>query len=93
MHCAYEYFQALRSISPAQYEGYFRYQHNLEEATIISSSPELFFKLQHGKILCSPIKGTRARSPEIETDLRRKSELLSSDKDLAELAMIVEFNA
>ncbi len=57
---------------------------------VISTSPELFFKTQNGNILASPIKGTIARSDNMGKDNSNKNELLESDKNNAELAMIVD---
>jgi para-aminobenzoate synthetase component 1 len=50
---------------------------------VISTSPELFFNAKNGNIMASPIKGTIARSKD-------KEELLHSEKNIAELAMIVD---
>ena len=56
---------------------------------VISNSPELFFRVEplgHGRrrIVNRPIKGTRPRAPGM------REELLHSEKDKAELAMIVD---
>lgn len=56
--------------------------------TILSNSPERFFRVSGNHILTSPIKGTIARDsrdPE-----RSKARLLSSHKDRAENVMIVD---
>jgi para-aminobenzoate synthetase component 1 len=57
---------------------------------IISTSPELFFRTENGKISASPIKGTITRSPSVETDTANKEKLLDSEKERAELVMIVD---
>jgi para-aminobenzoate synthetase component 1 len=56
--------------------------------TLLSNSPERFFRVSGNRILTSPIKGTIARDPH---DLgRSKAQLLSSRKDRAENVMIVD---
>ncbi len=60
------------------------------ERTIVSNSPERFFRVSKGRILSSPIKGTIARDAEVPTDARRIALLLSSAKDRAENLMIVD---
>ena len=58
------------------------------ERTILSNSPERFFRVAGNRILASPVKGTVARDrfdPE-----RSRTELLSSEKDRAENLMIVD---
>jgi anthranilate/para-aminobenzoate synthase component I len=58
------------------------------DRTILSNSPERFFRVSGNYILTSPIKGTIARDsrdPE-----RSKARLLSSRKDRAENVMIVD---
>lgn len=59
---------------------------------VISSSPELFLRLSNGEVLTSPIKGTRPRSGDLETDRPAIADLLGSAKDAAELAMIVDLH-
>jgi len=62
----------------------------INEKYIISTSPERFFKINHNKILTSPIKGTISRISHGKINRINKRELLTSEKDLAELAMIVD---
>jgi len=57
---------------------------------VISTSPELFFKTGEGRITASPIKGTIARGRTTEEDRSNREELLHSEKNRAELAMIVD---
>lgn len=57
---------------------------------VISTSPELFFRTGDGKISASPIKGTIARGRTPEEDVRNRDDLLQSEKNRAELAMIVD---
>lgn len=57
---------------------------------VISTSPELFFKTEAGNIKASPIKGTISRGLTPEDDEKKRDELLHSEKNIAELAMIVD---
>ncbi len=58
--------------------------------TIVSSSPERFAKLAENKLITCPIKGTAPRGKTPEEDAALAEELLASEKNLAELAMIVD---
>lgn len=61
------------------------------DAGIVSTSPELLLQLRAGgRILTSPIKGTRPRGRDAETDARYRAELDADPKERAELAMIVD---
>jgi len=60
------------------------------EFEVLCSSPELFMHVCNGQVLTRPIKGTRPRSDDPGLDEAFKNELYSSEKDLAELAMIVD---
>jgi len=57
---------------------------------LISSSPELFLRRRGTAVLSRPIKGTRPRGATPEQDAVLRRELEASDKERAELAMIVD---
>ncbi|MFQ5505907.1 MAG: anthranilate synthase component I family protein, partial [Planctomycetota bacterium] len=57
---------------------------------VVSSSPEEFFRVRGRRLRSRPIKGTRPRGRDPVDDERLRMELLSSEKDLAELTMIVD---
>ena len=57
---------------------------------VMSLSPELFLQISGGKALTKPIKGTRPRGRNESEDAHYIRELINSDKDQAELAMIVD---
>lgn len=84
---AWELYQRLRTISPAQYESYIQID---EQRAILSISPELFLKVEGGMVESSPIKGTRPRAHDAAEDRALSADLLTSEKDRAELAMIVD---
>ena len=68
-------------------EGFFLHTDKFD---ILSFSPELFIKINDGKIETMPIKGTRPRSSNYNKDLMLKNELINSEKDKAEHLMIVD---
>ena len=82
----YELYQRLRRRSSAPFASYI----NLDSLQIVSSSPERFLRIQNGRVETRPIKGTRPRGTTEPDDLRLREELLVSEKDRAELLMIVD---
>ena len=83
---SYELYRDLRNISPAPFGAYL----NFEDFNILSNSPERFIKCIDRKIETRPIKGTRPRGKTKEEDLNLQEELRNSEKDRAELLMIVD---
>ncbi len=83
---SFHLYQNLFSQNPANFFCFWR----LPEAVIMSTSPESFLHYQKGVVEACPIKGTVARDKDETLDRRLKTELLSSEKDLAELSMIVD---
>lgn len=79
-------FERLRSKHPAPFLAYI----DRGDSTVISASPELFFRIEGDRIVTSPIKGTRPRGTTIEDDQRLRNELATSQKDRAENTMIVD---
>ncbi|WP_379548402.1 aminodeoxychorismate synthase component I [Qipengyuania sp. DSG2-2] len=57
---------------------------------LLSLSPELFVSLKDGTVRAKPMKGTRPRSDDPETDAALAAELETSDKERAENLMIVD---
>ena len=57
---------------------------------VVGTSPELFFCIRNGCITASPIKGTAPRDPEEQRDRANGERLFASEKNRAELAMIVD---
>jgi len=58
------------------------------QRTILSNSPERFFRVTGNRLLASPIKGTIERAA--QEDSRSVAALLASEKDRAENLMIVD---
>ncbi|MCF6227157.1 MAG: aminodeoxychorismate synthase component I [Planctomycetes bacterium] len=80
-------YQSLRKHNPAPFGGFLDCG---EGRYVLSSSPERFISIKDGMIETRPIKGTRARSSDPVEDARIKEELANSEKDRAELTMIVD---
>ncbi len=63
---------------------------NRNELEILSISPECFFILKDNKVLSYPVKGTIKRGSTQSEDKKMRQTLVESEKDRAELAMIVD---
>jgi len=79
-------FARLRRLQPAPFAAYIK----RKDSTVISASPERFFRVTGRNIEASPIKGTRPRGRDQAEDDKLKRELLDSGKDRAENTMIVD---
>ncbi len=79
-------YMRLRDCNPSSHAAFL----TTKNAAIISSSPELFLNLRNGHVVTRPIKGTRPRGDDQWSDQTNRDELESSEKDHAELAMIVD---
>lgn len=82
----YDMFCRLRETNPSPFGGYLDYG----DFQIVSSSPERFMRMVHGKVTTRPIKGTRKRGNTEQEDRRLKEELQNSEKEQSELLMIVD---
>ncbi len=80
-------YRRLRRLNPAPFSAYLDLGGG---RAVLSSSPERFLELRDGRVASRPIKGTRPRSSDPLVDRALAMELLDSDKDRAELAMIVD---
>ncbi|MEM7205557.1 MAG: anthranilate synthase component I family protein [Planctomycetota bacterium] len=80
-------FWRLCACSPAPFASYVETGDGI---AVLSSSPEEFLTRRGPIVRTRPIKGTRPRSDDAATDRALRQELLASDKDRAELAMIVD---
>ena len=83
-----ELYARLRQLSPVPYGAYL----HCGDFHILSASPERFlhFSPSSRTVETRPIKGTRPRGMTPELDRKLAIELLHSEKDLAELLMIVD---
>ena len=81
-----ELYLRLRRINPAPMAAYL----GGGDFAVVSASPERFLQVREGRVETRPIKGTRPRGRSPEEDAALAQELLRSEKDAAELAMIVD---
>ncbi|HDN97759.1 MAG TPA: aminodeoxychorismate synthase component I [bacterium] len=84
--CPENIYLKIRNVNPTSFSGYF----NAGDFKILSNSPELFIKKTGRAVITRPMKGTRPRGRTKTDDIIYKSELLKSEKDKAELVMIVD---
>jgi para-aminobenzoate synthetase component 1 len=80
-------YLALRDANPAPYGAFLDLGRG---AAVLSTSPELFLRVRGREVVTRPIKGTRPRGADPAADARLREELRVSEKDAAELAMIVD---
>lgn len=80
-------YQRLRQVSPAPHAACL----SLAGTMVLSTSPELFLKMEGQTIATHPIKGTRPRFPhDPARDEQAAKELLACEKERAELLMITD---
>jgi len=82
----FEAYLALRAANKAPFSAFIR----LEDAAILSVSPERFLQSSQGKVQSKPIKGTMPRSSDKVQDVKNAEILKHSTKDNAENLMIVD---
>jgi len=79
-------FRRLWLRQPVPYGAYVK----TPKATILSFSPELFFKKTGDRIVCRPMKGTMSRGTFARQDKRLRNALHTDGKNRAENLMIVD---
>ncbi|MGD0153597.1 MAG: aminodeoxychorismate synthase, component I [Thermacetogeniaceae bacterium] len=82
----WQLYRRLRRINPAPFAAYLSYP----ELVVASASPERFLQVRGEQVETRPIKGTRRRGRNPLEDARLSQELVNSDKDRAELVMIID---
>jgi para-aminobenzoate synthetase component 1 len=75
------------AVSAAPFAAYLELE---PEVAVLSASPEEFLAVRDRMVQTRPIKGTRPRGRTRRADAALLAELLASEKDRAELAMIVD---
>jgi para-aminobenzoate synthetase component 1 len=80
-------YRRLRAASDARFGAFLRLDPRL---AVLSNSPELLVRVEDGLALSEPIKGTRPRAADPAADAALLAELEASDKERAELTMIVD---
>jgi para-aminobenzoate synthetase component 1 len=82
----YKLFLWQNKFNPSPYSAYV----DSGDYKIVSASPELFININNGIITTCPIKGTRPRTHNKTIDEKNYSELVESEKEKAELDMIID---
>jgi para-aminobenzoate synthetase / 4-amino-4-deoxychorismate lyase len=83
---AADVFATLSRRQPVAYSAFL----NLNSHQILSFSPELFFKVEEGRIVTRPMKGTMPRGRDSVEDIKVAASLRSDEKNRAEHVMIVD---
>ncbi len=79
-------YRALRSINPSPY----MFCLQLEEFSLVGSSPEVHARCENGEVTIRPIAGTRPRGASDAADEALAKELLADPKERAEHVMLVD---
>ena len=79
-------YRSLRALNPSPY----MYYMDLGNHHIVSSSPEILARLDHGEVTVRPLAGTRRRGRDDEEDLALEKELLADEKEKAEHLMLID---
>lgn len=83
---SFSYFKQLETVQSGKYQAFL----HLNNFSILSASPELFFHLEKGKITLRPMKGTIHRGKTYEEDIKNKNWLQQSEKNRYENRIITE---
>lgn len=79
-------YRALRNVNPSPYMFYIQ----LEDASIVGSSPEMLVRVTDGRIETCPIAGTRPRGKTDAEDQVLEADLLADEKEISEHYMLVD---
>ena len=83
---AFNLYRAIRTINPSPY----LYHLDLDDFSIVGSSPEVLVRLEDGVVTVRPIAGTRRRGDTPEQDQALADALAQDEKELAEHRMLVD---
>lgn len=83
---AFDLYRAIRTINPSPY----LYHLDLDDFSIVGSSPEVLVRLEDGVVTVRPIAGTRRRGDTPEQDQALADALAQDEKELAEHRMLVD---
>ncbi|MGQ9731110.1 MAG: aminodeoxychorismate synthase, component I [Candidatus Zipacnadales bacterium] len=82
----WQLYRRCRASNPAPFAAYLGFA----DGVVASHSPERFLRVENRCVTTRPIKGTRPRGQTPAQDAALAKELLTSEKDRAELVMIVD---
>jgi anthranilate synthase component 1 len=81
----FDLYRGLRSLNPSPYLFFLE----LDEVTLVGSSPEVLVRVEDGRVTTRPIGGTRPRGRSEEEDAVLIRDLLADAKERAEHEMLV----
>ena len=79
-------YRAIRTLNPSPY----LYHLDLDDFSIVGSSPEVMVRLEDRVVTVRPIAGTRRRGRSVAEDRALAAELARDEKELAEHRMLVD---
>src|SRR5215471_13818818 len=82
----FQIYRELRALNPSPYLFYLQ----LNDVSVVGSSPEMLVKVQGRDVFYRPIAGTRWRGKDEAEDHRLEREMLASEKERAEHIMLVD---
>ncbi len=82
----FDVYRELRALNPSPYLFYLQ----LNDVSVVGSSPEMLVKVQGRDVFYRPIAGTRWRGKDEAEDQRLEREMLASEKERAEHIMLVD---
>jgi len=82
----FDLYRALRSLNPSPYLFFLE----LDDVTLVGSSPEVLVRLEDDVVTVRPIAGTRPRGATPAEDRELANDLRSDEKELAEHRMLVD---
>lgn len=80
------YYEQLKQAQSSNFCAYIQ----LEQFSILSASPELFFQVKDDNIMVRPMKGTAKRGRTYQEDIKQKYDLQQSEKNKLENKLITE---
>lgn len=82
----FDLYRALRSLNPSPY----LYFLQLDDLSLVGSSPEVLVRVDDTRVIVRPIAGTRPRGANQAEDDALSADLLADDKERAEHLMLVD---
>ncbi|WP_079477753.1 aminodeoxychorismate synthase component I [Halobacillus salinus] len=82
----WSFYRQLTRNQQSSYSAYLR----MGPRRLLSASPELFFRIDEGRLTTKPMKGTAKRGRIVQEDQEQIEHLLTSEKEQAENLMIVD---
>src|SRR5208283_3712391 len=82
----FEVYRELRALNPSPYLFFLQ----MNDVSVVGSSPEMLVKVQGRDVFYRPIAGTLPRGKDEAEDQRLEKEMLSSEKERAEHVMLVD---